>query len=147
MLSLLLGLLPSTFRVLTPAYHMIADYFCRRTFTTWLVYVIGVMYIAMVLGTSGYNYFALFLKSIKRSDGSPRWTQEQVNLIPIGGSAINVVFGMSPCFSVFSFIGLILRSLDMGFLVRSLENKMDSNCGARYVRLIIQSFMLPANKQ
>lgn len=65
----------------------------RRTFSTWLVYVIGVMYIAMVLGTSGYNYFGLFLKSIKNSDGSPRWTTVQVNLIPIGGSAINVVFG------------------------------------------------------
>lgn len=51
------------------------------------------MYIAMVLGTSGYNYFNLFLKSIKNSDGSARWTTVQVNLIPIGGSAINVVFG------------------------------------------------------
>lgn len=79
---------------LTTAEHGVADSFCRRTFTTWLVYVIAVMYIAMVLGTSGYNYFALFLKSVKRSDGSPRWTKEQVNLIPIGGSAINVVFGV-----------------------------------------------------
>ena len=48
----------------------------------------------MVLATSGYNYFNLFLKSIKNSDGSSRWTREQVNLIPIGGSASNVLFGM-----------------------------------------------------
>ncbi len=67
----------------------------RRTFCGWLVYVIGVLYIAMVLATSGYNYFGLFLKSIKNSDGSPRWSGPQINLIPIGGSAINVVFGKS----------------------------------------------------
>ncbi|KHN94025.1 Major facilitator superfamily domain, general substrate transporter [Metarhizium album ARSEF 1941] len=66
----------------------------RRTFSTWLVYVVGTIYIAMVLGTSGYNYFGLFLKSIRNSDGSPRWTTVQVNLIPIGGSAINVVFAL-----------------------------------------------------
>jgi hypothetical protein len=53
----------------------------------------------MVLATSGYNYFNLFLKSIKNSDGSSRWSREQVNLIPIGGSAINVVFGMSTVYS------------------------------------------------
>lgn len=47
----------------------------------------------MVLATSGYNYFGLFLKSIKNSDGTRRWSGPQVNLIPIGGSAINVVFG------------------------------------------------------
>ncbi|KJK78045.1 hypothetical protein H634G_06628 [Metarhizium anisopliae BRIP 53293] len=77
----------------------------KRTFSTWLVYVIGVMYIAMVLGTSGYNYFGLFLKSIKNSDGSPRWTTVQVNLIPIGGSAINVVFVW-----IWAFLSDILRT-------------------------------------
>ena len=65
----------------------------KRVFTTWLVWVIAVVYIGMVLGTSGIDYFNLFLQSIKRPDGSPRWTKEQVNLIPIGGAAINVVFG------------------------------------------------------
>ncbi|KAK2616998.1 hypothetical protein QQS21_000087 [Conoideocrella luteorostrata] len=77
----------------------------RRVFTTWLVYVIAVMYIAMVLGTSGYNYFGLFLKSIKNSDGSSRWLPEEVNLIPIGGSAINVVFVW-----IWAFMSDILRT-------------------------------------
>lgn len=94
----LLGPQPSTFHSLHLR-RMAVDLF-RRTFSTWLVYVIGVMYIAMVLGTSGYNYFGLFLKSIKNSDGSPRWTTVQVNLIPIGGSAINVVFGTSSAASL-----------------------------------------------
>ncbi|KAL7940488.1 allantoate permease [Trichoderma barbatum] len=77
----------------------------RRTFSSWLVYVITVMYISMVLGTSGYSYFNLFLKSVKSSDGSPRWTVEQINLIPIGGSVITVVFVW-----VWAFLSDILRT-------------------------------------
>ncbi|PMB70710.1 Pantothenate transporter liz1 [Beauveria bassiana] len=65
----------------------------RRTFTNWLVYVVAVLYIAMVLGTSGADYFGLFLKSVHTSDGARRWTTTDVNVIPIGGSAITVVFG------------------------------------------------------
>ncbi|TWU71615.1 hypothetical protein ED733_000759 [Metarhizium rileyi] len=76
-----------------------------RTFSTWLVYVVGVMYMAMVLGTSGCNYFGLFLKSIMNSDGLPRWTTVQVNLIPIGGSAINVVFVW-----IWAFLSDLLRT-------------------------------------
>lgn len=49
-------------------------------------------YAGIVLATYGYNYFGLFLKSMKRPDGSKRWTTEQVNLIPIGGGAINMSF-------------------------------------------------------
>ncbi|KAH8718502.1 putative transporter SEO1 [Beauveria bassiana] len=64
----------------------------RRTFTNRLVYVIAVLYIAMVLGTSGADYFGLFLKSVHTSDGARRWTTTDVNVIPIGGSAITVVF-------------------------------------------------------
>ncbi|KAM0742377.1 hypothetical protein ACQRIT_002554 [Beauveria bassiana] len=64
----------------------------RRTFTNWLVYVIAILYIAMVLGTSGADYFGLFLKSVHTSDGARRWTTTDVNVIPIGGSAITVVF-------------------------------------------------------
>ncbi|KAH8718503.1 Pantothenate transporter liz1 [Beauveria bassiana] len=56
----------------------------RRTFTNRLVYVIAVLYIAMVLGTSGADYFGLFLKSVHTSDGARRWTTTDVNVIPIG---------------------------------------------------------------
>lgn len=64
----------------------------KRTFAGWVVYFVSVLYIATVLGTWGYNYFTLFLKWLTNPDGSPRWTVSQVNAIPIGGSAINVVF-------------------------------------------------------
>ncbi|KAJ5760323.1 Major facilitator superfamily domain general substrate transporter [Penicillium odoratum] len=64
----------------------------KRAFSGWVIYFIAVLYIATVLGTYGYVYFSLFLKSLKNPDGSARWTVAQVNAIPIGGSAINVVF-------------------------------------------------------
>ncbi|KAJ5559064.1 Major facilitator superfamily domain general substrate transporter [Penicillium sp. DV-2018c] len=64
----------------------------KRTFSGWVVYFISILYIATVLGTYGYCYFGLFLKSLTNPDGSPRWTVSDVNAIPIGGSAINVVF-------------------------------------------------------
>lgn len=64
----------------------------KRAFSGWVIYFIAVLYIATVLGTCGYVYFSLFLKSLKNPDGSARWTVTEVNAIPIGGSAINVVF-------------------------------------------------------
>ncbi|KAL6360035.1 hypothetical protein LRP88_05733 [Fusarium phalaenopsidis] len=77
----------------------------KRTFTNWLVYVITVMYIAMVVGTLGYNYFNLFLKALTNSDGTRRWSTEEVNLIPIGGSVITVVFVW-----VWAFLSDILKT-------------------------------------
>lgn len=64
----------------------------KRAFSGWVCYFIAVLYIATVLGTYGYVYFNLFLKSLKNPDGSRRWSTAEVNAIPIGGSAINVVF-------------------------------------------------------
>ncbi|KAJ5194657.1 uncharacterized protein N7498_008095 [Penicillium cinerascens] len=64
----------------------------KRTFSDWVVYFIAVLYAATVLGTYGYVYFSLFLKSLKNPDGTPRWNISEVNAIPIGGSVINVVF-------------------------------------------------------
>jgi len=71
-------------------------YFHRRTFSMWITYLIPVLYITTVLAPYGYNYFNLFLKSLANPDGTPRWTTEQVNAIPIAGGAINVVFGTPP---------------------------------------------------
>lgn len=50
------------------------------------------LYIACVLGSAGYSYFSLFLKSLTNPDGTARWSTSAVNAIPIGGGAINVVF-------------------------------------------------------
>ncbi|KAK4183189.1 putative transporter [Podospora australis] len=63
----------------------------KRTFSMWIAYFIPALYILAVLAPYGYNYFNLFLKSLKNPDGTPTWTTEQVNAIPIAGGAINVV--------------------------------------------------------
>ncbi|CAN8099689.1 unnamed protein product [Discula destructiva] len=64
----------------------------KRTTTMWVAYFIPVLYIGTVLASYGYNYFSLFLKSVENADGTKRWTTSEVNAIPIGGGAINVVF-------------------------------------------------------
>ncbi|KKY16596.1 putative major facilitator superfamily transporter [Diplodia seriata] len=63
----------------------------KRTFSSWIVYFIAALYCATVLSTSGNSYIGLFLKAIRRPDGTARWSTVQVNAIPIGASAINVV--------------------------------------------------------
>ena len=65
---------------------------CRRAFSGWILYFIAALYIATVLGTTATSYFSVFLKALKNPDGSRRWSVAQVNAIPIGGGAINVVF-------------------------------------------------------
>lgn len=64
----------------------------KRTARMWVSYFIPLLYISTVLAQYGYNYFSLFLKSVKTADGTARWTTSQVNSIPIGGGAINVAF-------------------------------------------------------
>ncbi|KPM44466.1 hypothetical protein AK830_g2096 [Neonectria ditissima] len=64
----------------------------KRTFSSWVVYFIVVLYVATVLGTYGNVYFSLFLKSLTNADGSPRWSVTEVNVIPIGAYGINVAF-------------------------------------------------------
>ncbi|KAL6245045.1 hypothetical protein RBB50_007820 [Rhinocladiella similis] len=64
----------------------------KRTFSTWVTYFFAVLYICTVIGNYGYTFFGLFLKSLKNADGTRAWTTAQVNAIPIGGSAIQVVF-------------------------------------------------------
>ncbi|KUI60970.1 putative transporter SEO1 [Cytospora mali] len=78
-------------------FFMLPDYPSRpnppkRTSRMWVSYFIPILYIATVLAQYGYNYFNLFLKSLKNPDGSPTWSTSQVNTIPIAGGAINVAF-------------------------------------------------------
>ncbi|ORY29825.1 major facilitator superfamily domain-containing protein [Naematelia encephala] len=54
-----------------------------------LFYMIPVFYVSSMLAQQGYQYFNLFLKSLKNADGTAVWTVEKVNAIPIGGFAIS----------------------------------------------------------
>ncbi|ORX34841.1 major facilitator superfamily domain-containing protein [Kockovaella imperatae] len=63
----------------------------KRTIRSPLIYFFATLYPAAVLAQQGYSYFQLFLKSLKNADGTPTWSVEQLNAIPIGGGAITVV--------------------------------------------------------
>ncbi|KAF9003169.1 retrograde regulation protein 2 [Hymenopellis radicata] len=64
----------------------------KRSFSNWVIYFITILYVATVLASYGYVYFNLWLKSLTNPDGSKRWTVSQINVIPIGGGAIQVAF-------------------------------------------------------
>lgn len=64
----------------------------KRTSKMWVSYFIPALYITTVLAQYGYNYFSLFLKSVRNPDGTSRWSTSQVNSIPIAGGTINVAF-------------------------------------------------------
>lgn len=77
----------------------------KRSFGLWVAYFIPVLYIATVLASYAYNYFNLFLKSLKNPDGTATWTTSQVNAIPIAGGAINVV-----CVWVWAILSDVLQT-------------------------------------
>ncbi|KAK3693168.1 MFS general substrate transporter [Podospora appendiculata] len=77
----------------------------RRTSAMWITYAIPLLYIGTVLAPYGYNYFNLFLASLREPDGAPTWTTEQVNAIPIAGGAINVV-----CVWVWAILSDVLQT-------------------------------------
>jgi len=91
----------------------------------WITYLIPILYITTVLAPYGYNYFNLFLKSLTNPDGTPRWTTEQVNAIPIAGGAINVVFGTPPPSIFLKSLLTARHSLDMGHIVRRISDEVD----------------------
>jgi hypothetical protein len=65
----------------------------RRTATSLITLLIPILYCCIVLGNYSYNYFGLFLKSLRNpSTHEPIWSTAKVNAIPIAGSAIQVVF-------------------------------------------------------
>lgn len=63
----------------------------RRDSRLWLTYFIPVWWVASGLSVGGTGFFGVFLKSLKDGSGNPIWTVKQVNSLPIGGSAIQVV--------------------------------------------------------
>jgi len=63
----------------------------KRTAKSPLLYFFITLYPACVLAQAGYQYFSLFLKTVKNDDGSLVWSISAINAIPIGGGAIAVV--------------------------------------------------------
>lgn len=61
-----------------------------RTVKNPALYMIIYIYVGMLIGVSGINYFQLWLKSLKNADGTPRWGVSQLNAIPMGGYAMQM---------------------------------------------------------
>lgn len=57
----------------------------------WITYYIPAYWVVSGLSAGALGYFNVFLRSLMDSEGQPVWTKTQVNAIPIGGGAIQVV--------------------------------------------------------
>ncbi|OCF36344.1 hypothetical protein I316_02219 [Kwoniella heveanensis BCC8398] len=62
----------------------------KKAITGPVFYLFVIMYVASVLAQASYQYFNLWLKSLKHPDGTAVWSVAQVNLIPLIGGAITI---------------------------------------------------------
>ncbi|KAH7141478.1 major facilitator superfamily domain-containing protein [Dactylonectria estremocensis] len=58
----------------------------------WITYYIPVYWVVSGMSAGALGYFAVFLRNLFDAQGNPVWSTTQVNSIPIGGGAIQVVF-------------------------------------------------------
>lgn len=68
----------------------------------WITYYIPAYWVVSGMSAGGLSYFSLFLKTLVDGQGNRLWSTTQVNTIPIGGGAVQVVF--SPLFPTIRFI-------------------------------------------
>ncbi|KAI8664409.1 MFS domain-containing protein [Fusarium keratoplasticum] len=64
----------------------------KRAARMWITYYIPAYWVVSGMSAGALGYFNVFLRSLMDSQGQPVWTKTQVNAIPIGGGAIQVVF-------------------------------------------------------
>ncbi|WVF65973.1 hypothetical protein IAT40_000711 [Kwoniella sp. CBS 6097] len=62
----------------------------KKAVTGPLFYLFVLMYVSSVLAQASYQYFNLWLTSLKHADGTRVWSVAQVNLIPLIGGAITI---------------------------------------------------------
>ncbi|GAA6031469.1 hypothetical protein JCM8097_006472 [Rhodosporidiobolus ruineniae] len=58
---------------------------------SWRIYTIWIAYEVNVQAGGGTGYFNLWLKALKKADGTARYSVSQINHIPIAGNVINIV--------------------------------------------------------
>ncbi|KAH6975212.1 major facilitator superfamily domain-containing protein [Ilyonectria sp. MPI-CAGE-AT-0026] len=58
----------------------------------WITYYIPAYWVVSGMSAGGLSYFSLFLKTLVDGQGNRLWSTTQVNTIPIGGGAVQVVF-------------------------------------------------------
>lgn len=62
--------------------------------TSWITYAFTLTYAFWSWSQDANTWFTLFLKSVTNSDGSKRFTNNQLTSIPIGGYVLQIVFMM-----------------------------------------------------
>ncbi|GMK56362.1 hypothetical protein CspeluHIS016_0302020 [Cutaneotrichosporon spelunceum] len=63
----------------------------KRTFASPITWLAVYLYVGMLIAVSGIDYFQLWLKSLVNLDGSKVWGISQLNAIPMGGRAMQIV--------------------------------------------------------
>lgn len=63
----------------------------KRTLTNPATWMALYLYVGMLIAVSGIDYFQLWLKSLVNPDGSRVWGITQLNAIPMGGRAMQIV--------------------------------------------------------
>ncbi|TIB37589.1 hypothetical protein E3P86_02129 [Wallemia ichthyophaga] len=66
----------------------------RKGVTSWITYAFTLTYAFWSWSQDANTWFTLFLKSVTNSDGSKRFTNNQLTSIPIGGYVLQIVFMM-----------------------------------------------------
>ncbi|KAM0424554.1 hypothetical protein ACHAPT_010270 [Fusarium lateritium] len=63
----------------------------KRAARMWITYYIPAYWVVSGMSAGALGYFNVFLRSLIDHQGQPLWTRTQVNAIPIGGGAVQVV--------------------------------------------------------
>ncbi|KAG7109192.1 MFS transporter PfmaC like protein [Verticillium longisporum] len=63
----------------------------KRTAGMWITYFVPTWWVIHGLSGGGAGFFGVFLKSLLDGSGQPLWTVREVNALPIGAAAIQVV--------------------------------------------------------
>ncbi|KAH8806754.1 putative transporter [Flagelloscypha sp. PMI_526] len=63
----------------------------RQAFMTWPLYLFTIAFTSYLFSTDSTMWMQLWLKSETSSDGTPRFSVEEINIIPIGGYVIMIV--------------------------------------------------------
>lgn len=94
----------------------------KRTALNPIVYMMIYIYVGMLIGVSGINYFQLWLKSLVDANGNKIWGITELNAIPMGGWAMQST-------SSFSRLTVSCRSLAGGVCLRLLQDSLaDPHC-------------------
>lgn len=63
----------------------------KQTFSSWLLYVFAFAYSFWSWSQNANTWIILYLKALKNADGTKRFSVQEINAIPIGGYALQLI--------------------------------------------------------